>query len=89
MNHEGLLDFGLMINSMNDCGFASNMKFSKYGSYCGRGGEGIPINTLDQCCCYHDLCYGNLDLCEHDGVEVSLNYRCSFVVQFLVQSNRG
>ena len=78
MNLIGLLDFGLMINSMNDCGFASNMKFSKYGSYCAVGGEGLPINTLDQCCCYHDLCYGNLDLCEHEWVEVSFNYHRVF-----------
>ena len=45
------------------------------------GGEGKPVNTLDQCCCYHDLCYGNLDLCEREGVEVSLNYHRVFWFQ--------
>ena len=50
-----------MINGLNNCGAISNLGLSKYGSYCGLGGEGVPVDELDQCCCHHDRCYGDVD----------------------------
>ena len=26
----------------------------------GEGGEGVPVDKLDQCCCMHDKCFGDI-----------------------------
>ncbi|GFT69523.1 phospholipase A(2) [Nephila pilipes] len=31
--------------------------FVSYGNYCGLGGSGAPVDSIDQCCQIHDLCY--------------------------------
>ena len=50
-----------MIEHMNKkCGVLSDLKLANYGNFCGYGGEGVPIDELDQCCCMHDKCYGDI-----------------------------
>ncbi|GFY50606.1 phospholipase A(2) [Trichonephila inaurata madagascariensis] len=29
-----------------------------YGNWCGYGGQGKPIDPIDECCRVHDNCYG-------------------------------
>ncbi|XP_074649363.1 acidic phospholipase A2 Cc1-PLA2-like [Tubulanus polymorphus] len=31
--------------------------FNNYGGWCGRGGDGTPVDDIDRCCMIHDLCY--------------------------------
>ena len=49
-----------MIAHMKNCGELSDLKLENYGSYCGEGGQGVPVDKLDQCCCMHDKCFGDI-----------------------------
>ncbi|XP_074655230.1 phospholipase A2-like [Tubulanus polymorphus] len=31
--------------------------FENYGNWCGLGGEGKPVDPIDECCMHHDNCY--------------------------------
>ncbi|XP_031572942.1 basic phospholipase A2 caudoxin-like [Actinia tenebrosa] len=57
---KNLLQFGLMVNCMTGR-FA--LDYNNYGSYCGVGGSGTPVDDLDRCCKVHDECYGRYDHC--------------------------
>lgn len=39
-----------------------------YGNWCGKGGRGSVLDTLDQCCKEHDLCYGGSQCSIFDDV---------------------
>ena len=86
--NSGFVHFSRMILSSKACGVLSTMKFSNYGSYCGIGGEGVPIDKLDQCCCYHDFCYGELDKCRKGKVSINNMYMCHglrFLSSFVIR----
>ena len=57
-----LIEFSQMLINTTGCGVLSNLKLGNYGSYCGLGGKGVPVDMIDQCCCYHDKCYENLSV---------------------------
>ena len=66
-----------MINILNKCGTFSNLKLSNYGSFCGLGWQGVTVDRLDQWCCYHERCYGQVMQEKCDG---KVNIQDSFVL---------
>ncbi|XP_071174119.1 acidic phospholipase A2 PLA-2-like [Mytilus edulis] len=43
------------------------LDFNKYGHFCGKGGKGQIMDSIDWCCNLHDNCYGRLQKygCSH------------------------
>nr|P0DPT7.1 RecName: Full=Phospholipase A2 SSD387; Short=PLA2; Flags: Precursor [Scolopendra dehaani] len=39
----------------------SPQEYDGYGNYCGWGGEGTPVDSIDRCCQVHDNCYGTVN----------------------------
>ncbi|KAK3750947.1 hypothetical protein QZH41_015027 [Actinostola sp. cb2023] len=39
------------------------MAYNDYGSYCGVGGSGTPVDGVDRCCQVHDACYDKFEKC--------------------------
>ncbi|RNA33953.1 Phospholipase A2 [Brachionus plicatilis] len=54
---KNLLQFGKMIKEITG---KNPLAFDAYGNYCGKGGSGIPVDEIDNCCKIHDQCYDNL-----------------------------
>lgn len=36
------------------------LKYNDYGCWCGFGGNGKPVDGVDECCKLHDECYGRI-----------------------------
>ncbi|KAM8759874.1 phospholipase A2-like [Acanthopagrus schlegelii] len=47
--------FGKMIRCVQPG--VNPLKYNNYGCYCGLGGQGTPVDEVDQCCKVHDACY--------------------------------
>ncbi|GIX74050.1 hypothetical protein CDAR_275331 [Caerostris darwini] len=42
-----------------------------YGNWCGYGGQGKPIDRIDECCKVHDHCYGTTESkCSNEPVHI-------------------
>ncbi|XP_034025576.1 phospholipase A2 [Thalassophryne amazonica] len=50
-----LVQFGKMIVCTQPN--VNPMIYNNYGCWCGFGGSGSPLDTLDNCCYIHDKCY--------------------------------
>lgn len=60
VNSKNLIQFGNMIKEITG---KNPLAFDAYGNYCGKGGSGIPLDAIDNCCKIHDQCYDNLKNC--------------------------
>ncbi|XP_072537264.1 acidic phospholipase A2 KBf-grIB-like [Salminus brasiliensis] len=58
--------FGDMIDCTTES--MGSLKYIDYGCYCGIGGSGTPVDSLDQCCYEHDKCYGRIKKRECSGI---------------------
>merc|ERR1712098_82432 len=54
---EAVWNLGSMLSNTNKCGIFSNLRLLNYGSWCGYGGRGQPVDEVDRCCKLHDMCY--------------------------------
>ncbi|KAG8188899.1 hypothetical protein JTE90_014954 [Oedothorax gibbosus] len=48
---------GQLSSMVDDVTGRKSMDFVSYGNWCGLGGEGRPVDLIDECCQVHDLCY--------------------------------
>ena len=58
ISSRNLYQFGNMISYKLDISIleAYNL-FDGYGFWCGKGGNGQPVDEIDECCKVHDKCY--------------------------------
>eukprot|EP00117_Sycon_ciliatum_P027273 scpid102194/ scgid22197/ len=61
---RSLLDFGTMIScvlpNVGDA-LSAALRYNNYGCWCGVGGGGPTVDSIDQCCKVHDACYGSVE----------------------------
>ncbi|XP_071478262.1 acidic phospholipase A2 2-like [Diadema antillarum] len=65
---RALGQFGSMITCATG---RSPWDFYGYGCWCGFGGQGQPVDPLDECCFHHDRCYDRLvsdNVCSRAGL---------------------
>ncbi|CAC5426656.1 PLA2G [Mytilus coruscus] len=63
------------------------LDFNKYGHFCGKGGKGQIMDSIDWCCNLHDNCYGRLQnygcrhvlLSKYDWTLVNYQIVCPYV----------
>nr|AGV13282.1 intestinal phospholipase A2 [Sparus aurata] len=52
---RGVFEFGKMIRCVQPG--VNPSQYNNYGCFCGLGGQGRPVDKVDQCCKVHDACY--------------------------------
>ncbi|KAB1268750.1 Calcium-dependent phospholipase A2 [Camelus dromedarius] len=68
-----LLDLSSMIEDVT--GKPALESFGFYGCYCGWGGKGTPVDAIDWCCWWHDVCYAELERKGYNVLTQSYRYR--------------
>ncbi|XP_041475010.1 phospholipase A2-like [Lytechinus variegatus] len=58
IKEESVFNFGYMSSCATN---SYSNRYNGYGCYCGFGGYGTPVDSLDTCCQVHDNCYGDLE----------------------------
>ena len=58
LTNSNVIQFGLMISQTLK---VSPFLLNGYGCFCGFGGSGKPIDSIDTCCQEHDECYAKLE----------------------------
>ncbi|XP_074652240.1 basic phospholipase A2 nigroxin B-like [Tubulanus polymorphus] len=54
---QNVAQFGLMIRHTTG---RKALDFNKYGNWCGYGGGGPIVDSIDRCCYNHDKCWADL-----------------------------
>lgn len=58
LDRRSLLDLSQMIRKATG---RNALEYNGYGCYCGLGGRGSPVDSIDRCCKIHDECYRSLE----------------------------
>ncbi|CAI9717503.1 basic phospholipase A2 Ts-G6D49-like isoform X1 [Octopus vulgaris] len=72
---RSLDSFGEMIQSETG---RNPFDFNGYGKWCGFGGSGDPVDSIDNCCRNHDHCYERVNRAECDSLTHTKVYFASY-----------